>query len=158
VVALVTLSGVANAQALAILAMSAILALGEHLAVATVAAGALGLNLAAVATLGLSSHLAAIAAPMRGASLGAVTAAAALNLGVVAAAMTTVPTLVSERRCCDRQRGSAGREHPNAHGNSPFNERKPTQNTVVPLFIGATGWVLGLVHPILTDPTHRNEH
>jgi len=101
--------------------VAAIFALGEHLGThlaAVAAAMSLGTKLGAVATatLGLSPNLGAVAT-----TVGAFSTAT-LNLGVVTAAMsTTVPTLVSERRCRNRQCRSTGREHPNAHGNSPFN-------------------------------------
>jgi hypothetical protein len=92
--------------------------------------------LAVAAILVLSDHLpAALTAAPRGrgdlglfTATGSVIAAAVLNLaGIVAAMSATVPTLVSERRSCDRQCRSTGRKHPFAHGNSPFekeNQRK----------------------------------
>jgi hypothetical protein len=111
------------------LAVAAIFALGHPEMTAALPAAPL-----------LDADLANVAAGARSFLVAAAASLDLLGAGIVATTVTPAMTAsIGERRSRDRQCRSTGRKHPNAHGKSPFNERKRLRNRVVPPFIRSTG-------------------
>jgi hypothetical protein len=137
--------------------------LGPHTAVAAILLRARALGLLAVPAIPALGELGAIviAAALGGAGLRPImtATATALGLGLVLTPVSpAVTTPLGQRRRRDGKCGSTGCKHPNAHGKSPFNEEKPSRQALVPLFIGTTGWLGGVLDPVVPDALHGKHH
>ena len=146
----------------------------------TVGAAPIGVGIATAAIVRLHAHLALAAAiivlddllPLNTlrAAHGTVVAAAIAAIGLRPATLlalrllamflaTPVP-LLGRDRSSDRQRSSAGGEHPFQHGKSPFEpSKRPKRGGVPPFSRGSSGLGSGLVlDPVVLQPPDGQQH